>query len=99
MRNYLSSNATLPTLIRPAVSCGGKDLDAAVTLALACAKLPVQKERNAYYKNCSIIFTEKTLYGKVNHTREVKTADPTTLLTHPAHYQPCLGRTWSLGLI
>lgn len=87
----LSSKGTLLTLIRPELSCGGKDRDAAVTLALACAKLPVQKERNSYCKNCSRSLEGKTLYGvKSVCTIVLKIADTTTLLPHPSHYQLCL---------
>jgi len=91
MNNCLSSKGTPLTLIRPALSCGGKDLDAAVTLALACAKLPVQKERNTYCKNCSRSLARKNLYGgKSACTIVVKIADTTTHLPQPAHYQLCL---------
>lgn len=62
INNCLSSKGTLLTLIRPALSCGGKDRDAAVTLALACAKFPVQKERYSYCKSYSRSLEGKILY-------------------------------------
>lgn len=89
MNNCLSSKGTLLTLIRPALSCGGKDRDAAVTLALACAKLPIQKERNSNCKNYSRRLEEKNSYC-VKSVCTIVLNYTSTLLPHPSHYQLCL---------
>lgn len=85
INNGLSSKGALLTLIRPALSCGGRDRDAAVTLALACAKLPVQKERNSYCKNYSRSLEEKNFSCvKLVCTIVLKTADTHTSSTPPS---------------
>lgn len=41
------------TLVRPEPSCGGRDLEAAVTLALDVARFPVEHKNEASGFSCS----------------------------------------------